>query len=63
MNRLQALYSEIGQSPWLDNLRRGWITSGELRDWVDDGVRGITSTTTIFQKAMTGTDGYDDQLA
>ena len=63
MNRLQALYDEGGQSPWLDNLRRGWITSGELRNWVDLGVRGITSNPTIFQKAMTGTSVYDDQLA
>ena len=63
MNRLQALYSETGQSPWLDNLRRGWITSGELSDWVNKGVRGITSNPTIFQNAMTGTSVYDDQLA
>ena len=63
MNRLQTLYAKSGQSPWLDNLRRGWITSGELSDWVDKGVRGITSNPTIFQKAMTDTDVYDGQLA
>lgn len=63
MNRLHALHAKGGQSPWLDNLRRGWITSGELSKWVDLGVRGITSNPTIFQKAMTGTTVYDDQLA
>ena len=31
-NRLQALYTEQGQSPWLDNLKRGYITSGQLVD-------------------------------
>ena len=62
MNRLHNLYAEQGQSPWLDNLRRSWITSGELQDWVDRGARGITSNPSIFQKAMTGTDAYDEQL-
>jgi transaldolase len=62
MTRMQQLFEEQGQSPWLDNLRRGWITGGELQGWVDRGVRGITSNPSIFQKAMgTGTD-YDVQL-
>ena len=52
MTRLHDLYSEQGQSPWLDNLKRGWITSGELQEWIDRGVRGITSNPSIFQKAM-----------
>ena len=62
MNRLHDLYTEQGQSPWLDNLRRSWIASGELQGWVDRGARGITSNPSIFQKAMTGTDAYDEQL-
>ena len=62
MTRLHDLHAQAGQSPWLDNLRRGWITSGELGRWIDRGVRGITSNPSIFQKAMTGTDAYDDQL-
>lgn len=61
--RLQRLYSEQDQSPWLDNLKRGWITSGELERWVERGVRGITSNPTIFQKAMATGDAYDAQLA
>ncbi|MDH3682294.1 MAG: transaldolase, partial [Acidimicrobiia bacterium] len=63
MGRLHDLYDSHGQSPWLDNLRRGWITSGELQGWVDRGVRGLTSNPTIFAKAMTETNDYDRDLA
>jgi transaldolase len=60
-NRLAELHA-LGQSPWLDNLRRGWLTDGELARWVDRGVRGLTSNPSIFQKAIsTGTD-YDEQF-
>ena len=62
MTRLHDLFREQGQSPWLDNLKRGWITSGELRGWVERGVRGITSNPTIFQKAMSSGSDYDDQF-
>jgi len=62
MTRLHDLYREQGQSPWLDNLKRGWITSGELRRWVERGVRGITSNPTIFQKAMSSGSDYDEQF-
>jgi len=62
MTRLQQLCHEHGQSPWLDNLRRGWITSGELQRWVDRGIRGITSNPSIFQKAMGTGEDYDAQL-
>ena len=63
MTRLQQLFDEQDQSPWLDNLKRGWITSGELEQWVARGVRGVTSNPTIFQKAMATGDAYDAQLA
>ena len=63
MTRLQDLYAQQGQSPWLDNLRRGWLTGGELARWVERGVRGITSNPTIFQKAIAGSDEYDDQFS
>ena len=62
MTRLQDLFQQQDQSPWLDNLKRGWITSGELERWVERGVRGITSNPSIFQKAMESGDAYDDQL-
>ena len=59
MTRLHQLYSEGGQSPWIDNLSRDAIRNGRLANMVDDGIRGVTSNPTIFQKAMTGTDVYD----
>lgn len=62
MTRLHDLYASEGQSPWLDNIRRGWLTSGELAGWVERGVRGLTSNPSIFQKAIQGSDEYDDQF-
>ena len=62
MTKLHELYEKCGQSPWLDNLRRGWITSGELSRWVERGVRGITSNPSIFAKAIEGAHDYDDQF-
>ena len=62
MGRLHDLYRDQGQSPWLDNLKRGWITSGEIERWVERGVRGITSNPSIFQKAMDTGHDYDEQL-
>lgn len=60
--RLQGLYSRCGQSPWLDNLRRGWITGGELDAWVEQGIRGLTSNPSIFQKAIESSPDYDEQF-
>ena len=62
MDRLLALYHEFGQSPWLDNLKRGYITSGELARLAANGVRGLTSNPTIFQKAIQGSADYDEQF-
>ena len=62
MNRLVRLYAEQGQSPWLDNLKRGYITSGQLAALRDTGIRGLTSNPTIFQKAIEGSPEYDDQF-
>ncbi len=61
-NRLHDLYDRCGQSPWLDNIRRGWITGGDLRRRVRQGVRGLTSNPSIFQKAITATADYDDEF-
>lgn len=63
MSRVHDLFTEQGQSPWLDNIRRGWITSGELENWVTRGVRGLTSNPSIFQKAIQGSAEYDDEFA
>ena len=62
MTRLQDLYTIGGQSPWLDNLRRDWLESGELAALIHLGVRGITSNPTIFANAISGQDTYDDQF-
>ena len=59
---LKRLSSEHGQSPWLDNLQRGYLTSGNLASLVERGVRGLTSNPTIFQKAIQGSSDYDEQF-
>lgn len=52
-----------GQSVWQDNITRGQIRSGELKRLIDeDGVSGVTSNPTIFQKAMAGSSDYDDSI-
>src|SRR6476661_10353512 len=52
-----------GQSIWLDYIRRDLLTSGELKRLIDeDGLRGMTSNPTIFEKAITGGKLYDDLL-
>ncbi len=62
MGRLHDLHDAEGQSPWLDNLRRGWLTNGEMQAWIDRGVRGLTSNPSIFANAMIETDEYDADL-
>jgi len=63
MTLLDQLYSEGGQSPWIDNLSRDSIRTGRLAGMVEEGIRGVTSNPTIFQKAMTGTDAYSADFA
>ncbi|MDQ3470546.1 MAG: transaldolase [Actinomycetota bacterium] len=62
MERLIRLCEDFGQSPWLDNLKRGYITSGQLVELRDGGIRGLTSNPTIFQKAITDSADYDEQF-
>ena len=62
-DRLKRLFDEYGQSPWLDNLKRGYITSGELKRVRESGIRGLTSNPTIFQKAIQGSDDYAEQFS
>jgi transaldolase len=62
MERLRRLHDEFGQSPWLDNLTRGYLTSGQLVALREAGVRGLTSNPTIFQKAIEGSPDYDEQF-
>lgn len=62
LSRLRNLYSEQGQSPWLDNIRRNLITSGDLQNLIDQGIRGVTANPAIFEKAITGSAEYDTAL-
>jgi len=62
-NRIIALHDEHGQSAWLDNLKRDYITSGRLVAIRDGGVRGLTSNPSIFQKAIQDSSDYDEQFA
>jgi transaldolase/glucose-6-phosphate isomerase len=62
MNPLKEL-TEQGQSIWLDYIRRGLLRAGELKRMVEeDGIRGVTSNPTIFEKAIAGSADYDDAL-
>ncbi|HZS50739.1 MAG TPA: bifunctional transaldolase/phosoglucose isomerase [Bryobacterales bacterium] len=62
MNPLKQLEKE-GQSVWLDYIRRNLITGGELsRLVVEDGLKGVTSNPTIFEKAIAGSSDYDQPL-
>jgi transaldolase / glucose-6-phosphate isomerase len=61
-NPLKALLS-FGQSMWLDYIRRDLITSGSLKKMIeDDGLRGMTSNPSIFEKAIAESSLYDDIL-
>ncbi len=54
--------ADLGQSIWLDNIRRSMFASGELDRLIEFGLRGMTSNPTIFEKAIGGGNDYDDQL-
>src|SRR5690349_5845468 len=54
---------DLGQAIWLDYIRRSLITSGDLKRLVDeDGLSGVTSNPTIFDKAIAGSADYDDTI-
>lgn len=61
-NPLKRL-EELGQSIWLDYIKRDLITSGKLREMIDvDGLRGMTSNPTIFEKAIVGSHDYERDI-
>ena len=61
-SRLHEL-SELGQSVWIDYLSRALIHQGELERMMrEDAVVGVTSNPTIFQKAISHGNAYDEQL-
>ena len=61
MTKLHEL-AELGQAIWLDYISRSLITSGELQELVDQGLRGVTSNPSIFEKAIAGSADYDEDL-
>lgn len=61
MNPLKGL-ADAGQSVWVDYIRRDFTRSGELGELVTEGVRGVTSNPSIFEKAIGGSAEYDDAL-
>src|SRR5260370_40852080 len=61
-NPLKGLLA-YGQSPWMDYIRRDLLTSSQLKKYIDnDGLRGMTSNPAIFEKAITGSNLYNDIL-
>lgn len=60
-SKLHAV-AKLGQSVWLDFIRRSLLTSGGLQEYVDKGVRGVTSNPAIFEKAITAGSEYDEDL-
>jgi transaldolase/glucose-6-phosphate isomerase len=60
MTKLNEL-ANLGQSVWLDYIRRSFILSGELKKLIDLGIRGMTSNPSIFEKAIIGSTTSDTQ--
>jgi transaldolase len=59
-----ARLHELGQSLWLDNITRTMLGDGTLRGYIEElSVTGLTSNPTIFDKAISGGDTYDEQIA
>lgn len=62
MNPLQQI-GKLGQAIWLDDIHRSLMTSGDLKVLIDDdGLCGMTSNPTIFDKAIAGSHDYDDDI-
>ena len=63
MESRAAILARLGQSIWYDNVSRDLLDSGDLARMVaSDGVRGVTSNPTIFQKAMSSSKAYQAQF-
>jgi len=61
MQKLDQL-NALGQSIWLDFIRRSFLTSGDLKNLVARGIQGVTSNPSIFEKAIARSDDYDEQF-
>ena len=63
MNPLKTLFADQGQAIWLDFVARGFVHEGALRRMVEeDGIRGVTSNPSIFEKAIAQSAEYDESL-
>jgi transaldolase len=63
MTSVIARLNDFGQSPWYDNITRALVRGGGLQQLIDeDGIRGVTSNPTIFEKAIGNGEGYDHDL-
>jgi transaldolase len=59
-----ARLRQLGQSLWLDNITRTMLRDGTLKGYIDElSVTGLTSNPTIFDKAISGGEAYDEQIA
>ena len=54
--------ADAGQSPWMDNLRRGWLTSGELASWIDRGIRCDVEGDEPLERRTLGRDRHLEPL-
>lgn len=54
--------AKFGQSVWVDNISRSMIDSGKLKGLIDQGLMGMTSNPTIFNKAVTSSSDYDEKI-
>ena len=61
MNNIQQL-AELGQSIWIDNIQRKMLTGGGLQAMIDEGLLGMTSNPTIFEKAIGSSSDYDEAM-
>lgn len=63
MSNMHNLYEQFGVSPWLDNLSRDLIVGGSLQTLIDQGIRGVTSNPSIFEKAFSEGEAYRQPYA
>ena len=63
MNSLVTRIAELGQSIWLDYIRRGLIESGQLQEMIEqDDLRGLTSNPAIFEEAISQSNDYEEVI-
>lgn len=63
MTKLHELFELGGQSPWIDDLKRSYLTAGGLSELIEAGIRGMTSNPTIMAKSIQAGTDYDQAFA